>query len=330
MRLSEGAICFAYNERLNYRNDKFRPNLCRSAVARGRKFKSLFGLTIEQTTRLWNVLDRHNDTTNWKPIHLLDALYFLKVYPTESVHAAFSGADEKTLRKWNWKIIEAIAELPCVRRRSFVGACAALLINQPPSSSSFWFFSPQIQWENRLINDNGSTCKITVDGTDFRIYEPTPFSSRWYSHKFKGPGLRYELGVCIQTGEIVWVNGPFPCGDYPDLRIAREGLIYALAASPVKEMAVADGGYNDGYEFFDTPTGINDNEQYMRSIARARHETINNRLKNYGALQKRWRHSRNLHGVVFHAVVNLTHLAMSMEGTRREHYGSFQVEYNDK
>ena len=182
-----------------------------------------------------------------------------------------------------------------------------------------------------MIRDNGSICKITVDGTDFRICEPTPFDPKWYSHKFKGPGLRYEVGICIQTGEIVWVNGPFPCGDYPDLRIAREGLIYALAATPgIKEMALADGGYNDGYEFFETPTGANDADQYMKSVARARHETINKRLKDYGALGKRFRHSRHLHGKVFYAVANLTHLAMSTEGVRREDYGSFQVDYFDK
>ena len=83
------------------------------------------------------------------------------------------------------------------------------------------------------------------------------------------------------------------------------------------------------YEFFDTPTGINDEQQYMKSVARARHETINKRLKDWAVLGKTWRHSRHLHGKVFYAVVNLTHLAMADEGPRREDYGSFQVEYFD-
>ena len=130
----------------------------------------------------------------------------------------------------------------------------------------------------------------------------------------------------------MWVNGPFPCGDYPDLRIAREGLIYALAEStgPGNEMAVADGGYNDGYEFFDTPTGVNDEGQYMRAVVRARHETINKRLKDWAVLGRTFRHGRHLHGRVFYAIANLTHLAMSTEGVRAGDHGSFQVEYNDK
>ena len=53
---------------------------------------------------------------------------------------------------------------------------------------------------------------MTVDGTDVMIWEPTPFSKMWYSHKFHGAELRYEIGMCIQTGDIVWVNGPFKCG----------------------------------------------------------------------------------------------------------------------
>ena len=77
------------------------------------------------------------------------------------------------------------------------------------------------------MNDNGSRCKITVDGTDFRIREPHPFNKeRWFSKKFKGPGVRYEVGICIQTGWIVWLNGPFPCGEFPDLKIAKMELVH--------------------------------------------------------------------------------------------------------
>ena len=54
----------------------------------------------------------------------------------------------------------------------------------------------QIDWEYR--KDNAQTnCKVfvSIDGTDFRIQEPSPFSSSWYSHKFKGPGVLYGNNV---------------------------------------------------------------------------------------------------------------------------------------
>ena len=54
---------------------------------------------------------------------------------------------------------------------------------------------------------------VSVDGTDCMIHKPSPFRSKLWSQKFNGPGVRYEVGLGIQNGDIVWVNGPFPCGE---------------------------------------------------------------------------------------------------------------------
>ena len=81
-----------------------------------------------------------------------------------------------------------------------------------------------------------------MDGVDFWIREPAPFSPKWHSHKFEGPGLRYEIGVPIASGEIVWTHGPFPCGSFPDLKIFRMGMKSALTRG---ERVVADAGYID-------------------------------------------------------------------------------------
>ena len=88
---------------------------------------------------------------------------------------------------------------------------------------------------------------------DFLIHEPIPFDRKWYSHKFGKAGLRYEVGVSIQTGYIVWLNGPFKCGPWPDIKIARSNLIYQL---DMNEMVVADHGYRDGFVFFETMIGV--------------------------------------------------------------------------
>ena len=72
----------------------------------------------------------------------------------------------------------------------------------------------KIWWKNRLIGDTGNDALVTVDGTDFRIQEPIPFNRRWYSKKFNGPALRYEVGISINTGYIVWFNGPLVCLKY--------------------------------------------------------------------------------------------------------------------
>jgi hypothetical protein len=132
--------------------------------------------------------------------------------------------------------------------------------------------------------------------------EPSEFSPKWYSHKFHGPGLRYELGLCIRTGEIVWAHGGLPCGEWSDLRLARDAIIHVLDPG---ERIIADRGYRD-QTFFDIPNGNEDDEQKRKILAR--HETVNRRIKQFCCMSQRFRHSLRLHPRFFHAVTNLTEL----------------------
>ncbi|KAG7361130.1 hypothetical protein IV203_036230 [Nitzschia inconspicua] len=133
-----------------------------------------------------------------KPKHLLFALKFKKSYDAEMITALALGVDEKTYRKWVWFMIEGIAQLKTL----------------------------VIRLAHRFKKDSHQKALMVVDGVDFEIKEPLSlgFSSAWFSHKFKGPGVRYELATCINTGDIVWFHGPFPCGSHPDLKIFRLGL----------------------------------------------------------------------------------------------------------
>jgi hypothetical protein len=169
--------------------------------------------------------------------------------------------------------------------------------------------------------DNGSTCKISVDGTDCPIREPTEFSSRWYSHKFRGAGLRYELGICIQSGWVVWKNGPFPCGLFPDTKIVKRALVLELLPG---EMFIADRGYRDGRTYADTPTGFNNPSERMKSIVRARHESFNSRVKKYKILSTVFRNKREVHYIAFHAIVNILQLEIE------NGYSLYKVVYNDR
>ena len=153
-----------------------------------------------------------------------------------------------------------------------------------------------------------------------------PLKSLYPTKKFRGPGLRYEVGICIQTGWICWVNGPFPCGAWPDLRIARSALHLALCAG---EMYIADGGYAEGDELGAdnhhaiTPTGYHDFEDRQRATVRARHETVNKRFKTFGALKNIWRHELHKHGPVFQAIASIVQLEIQNGGL------VFGVEYDE-
>ena len=156
------------------------------------------------------------------------------------------------------------------------------------------------------MQDNGSFCLVTVCEKDYKINEPTPFSSKWLSYKINHAGLRYEIAICIQTGWIVWVNGPYAPGHWPDHTIAADGINDALDRG---ELYLADGKYRDA----EIANGLNHADQRM-SIASARHKRVNGLLKSFGCLRRCFRHHRTLHGRLFMAVANVVQATIMLEG----------------
>ena len=54
------------------------------------------------------------------------------------------------------------------------------------------------------MNDLGNDALVSIDGTDMHC--ELRFDKRFYSHKFNKGGVKYEVGICIQTGHIVWIK----------------------------------------------------------------------------------------------------------------------------
>jgi hypothetical protein len=236
------------------------------------EFRAHFGVSPRVGSRLWSLC--HPDIPTGAAIkHLLWSLMFLKVYQSIAILCNKAGVSPNTWCQWSWLFVEIIA---CQK-------------------------SKVIKWESRLLrNDKGCTCKVMVDGTDFAIGEPYPFDKKWYSHKFKGPGLRYEVGVCIQTGDIVWTYGPFPCGRFPDIKIFRHRLINLL---PPGEKVEADAGYRGERAKIRVPADyLNEADRRAKAGARARHETVNKQFKQWGCLGKKFRHPLSKHMMCFNAV----------------------------
>ena len=119
----------------------------------------------------------------------------------------------------------------------------------------------------------------------------------------------------------MWINGPFPAGAWPDLNITQSSLIHFLDEN---EFYHADGGYSDGFQWADTPTGLNDYEARTKAVARARHETCNGRFKVFRCLKDQCRHSREMHGSIFRAVANI------VQFTIQHGQPLFQIEYDEE
>ena len=149
---------------------------------------------------------------------------------------------------------------------------------------------------------------MSVDGTDFKINTPSPASTKWFSFKIRHAGLRYEVGLNIQTGDIVWSNGPFPAGEWTDIRIFLSDLASKLKQG---EKVEADLGYRGWEDKVEDPTICIPNTEEMvemKAMVRARHEMVNARLKTFCALRNSWRHDRSHHGLAFRCIVMMVQL----------------------
>ena len=155
----------------------------------------------------WNSFDE-----NATVAHLLWTLALLKQYAAESALSTLTGADEST-------VIRGEMEIRCSRRSGiqtgtskqialdvlfFVIDCFTSALKLAPIEFVFCRLSGKT---GDALND----CLISVDGTDFRIQEPMSFSKEWSkqsdSHKFNGPGLRFEVGCqAFMPGSMVLTN----------------------------------------------------------------------------------------------------------------------------
>jgi hypothetical protein len=148
----------------------------------------------------------------------------------------------------------------------------------------------------------------SVDATDERVEAS---GKAFYSFKFKKSGVRYEVGISIKKGDIVWIHGPYPCGDWPDIEIFRSAIVHFLEDG---ERVEADDGYiGEAPKYVKCPNSFTnpDDKKKMQQRVRSRHETVNKRLKQWGCLKDRFRHDvAHKHSSCFRAVAVLTQLAI--------------------
>ena len=173
----------------------------------------------------------------------------------------------------------------------------------------------QIKFENRYKGDCGRSCLLSVDGTHFRIQHR---GREYYSHKFNDSGLSYEVAVSINSGDICWLNGPFPAGT-PDIEIFRKGLMTELEEY---ECCEADDGYiGEHPHHIKCPGGMFTDPERLEVMqrVRSRQETANKRFKNWAILNQKFRNCLSLHADAFRAIVVITQL------TIEQGEGLFQV-----
>jgi hypothetical protein len=178
-------------------------------------FVDVFGIFPRMCCIVWVRCRLRQEIPGGGVKHFLSALAFLRVYTTQTCLRSMMGhPSRQVFRTWMWKVVKAIANAFEEVVSEFYYCCFPFF----DVYSHFLFASSllQVVFENRFRNDRRRTCKIIVDCTDCAIFEPWPwepgFNRQFVSHKINWAALKYEAGVCIQTGDIVRVNGPFKAG----------------------------------------------------------------------------------------------------------------------
>ena len=248
-----------------------------------RMFRATLGVSFTTASTLWNMLDPKSKISNRaEPKHLLWTLVFLKVNKTEPIHLQITGCKSRdTFRQWVNRFATAIADLE----------------------------TNVIVFENRFIDWDGKTqCLMSIDGTDIPIFEPGVRSSLWWSHKFNGPGIRYEVGTCIRTGDIVWFRGPFPC-NLSDRAIFDSFLSQKLLPG---EGVEADSGYTGRSQIFTPGVAKTHKERKQKSQVRGRQENVNARLKVFGVMQRWDNPDTAKHGIFARCVAVIVQLSFTL------------------
>lgn len=131
----------------------------------------------------------------------------------------------------------------------------------------------------------------SIDGTHCLIEEPRKFpDSKWYSHKFHGPALTYQIVLSLHESKVLSIIGPYPAGN-SDLTVYRmeDGIKNMI---PHGSRLIGDRGYVGEPETISTP---NDHDTLraaqFKGRARSRHETFNGRLKDFNVLDQAYRHT---------------------------------------
>ena len=143
-----------------------------------------------------------------------------------------------------------------------------------------------------------------IDRIHFWICNLFPFSKKYYSHKFEGPVLTYEITLGICSRDIVWAHGGYLEGKYPDYKMACTAFVYILDRE-LNNHVIADAKYCH-LPFFISPKKNNylEGDLYARHVL-ARHENVNTRVQRFKILHDCYIGNLKFYPTIFQAIVNV-------------------------
>ncbi len=159
------------------------------------------------------------------------------------------------------------------------------------------------------------TVNMTLDGLECLIQRPldNAIQRQYYSGKIRKHSIKYEIGIQLISGKIVWIAGGIP-GSVHDLEMVRScGLIPLLLSG---EMVLSDRGYIGENCFMHPfkPAKIEEEIQFNSVIGSIR-ETVEHtigRLKIFQFTQQKWRHNIELHPIAFKVICHTLNIELEL------------------
>ncbi len=106
------------------------------------------------------------------------------------------------------------------------------------------------------------------------------------------------------------VKGLYSAGAWPNLKTFKNALSHCL--KPGKRVEANDGYVRRADKVKCPKNDCNPaKNRGMHSAERSRHETLNRRLKNWGILEKVYRHDITVHGTVIYTCAVTTQLSVT-------------------
>lgn len=222
---------------------------------------------------------------------LLTAIHFLWAYPKNAgILASTCGTYKRDVegeRLWKWvKVLEKLQAI-------------------------------KIVWPEERYNDpNGQIFVVSVDCVDMKTREKSSpefnVDREQFTQKFNHGGVKYEIAIDPYEPKVVWINGPFRGGENDKTIFTNE----LMAKIPEGKLVVADSIYTNQKDpelmrKVALPSNCDSKELgNFKSRLRARHESLNGRMKDFRCLDVTYHHPHKQHGHMCKAVCVLVQYEM--------------------
>ena len=167
---------------------------------------------------------------------------------------------------------------------------------------------------------------LIIDGTDLPVWRPPIpdeikgdpeaefyYLQNWFSFKLRTYAIKYEIGVHVLTGKIVWIYGP-KRGAVHDGRLTRERLLKVL---PKGERALADRGYSGVPGCLTPMKGRRNATDKRLDDIRRKVERVIGRIKFFNILYREYRGNLDLHPAIFDVVCRIVNINLKDQPIRK-------------